>query len=290
MSPPAALSAGPRILLGVTAWCPDGLEWQQRAQGVADWFAHLGRLKERSREPFDVVIIDNGAEHPLLQQVIGDWKREARNLIESPRPQLGWAGGRNRIIEIFMEGRWDRLVLIDQDMFVHADDWMGKIARLIETDPLLLAYMMWVTPHDSRGEVLLESGTRATIMKEYYGGINILSREAIHRVGGYDTRSFPEHWGWHDCLYGRALRAAGLLDYAAGQFIDPIRAPTEHRNATPHEPSSMAYHERVIARYGRVFLRREAEIAGGKGIYSEYRKSRCQARPWPFRWWPLRSA
>jgi hypothetical protein len=261
-----------RILLGVTAWCPNQLERHQRATDASEWLAQMRGLREKSRESFDFVIIDNGAEHPLLRQAIGAWEREPQTLIERPRPQLGWAGGRNRIIEIFMDGRWDRLVLIDQDMFVAADDWIEKIARLTETDPGLLAYMMCVNERHVRGEAVLPSGTRAIIMKEFLGGINILSRDAIEKVGGYDTRSFPEHWGWHDILYGRALRAAGLLEYAAGNFVDPVRVPTVHRNSSLVEPSSIAYHNRLMAEYSPVFFRREAEVARGQGIYNEYRK------------------
>jgi len=258
-----------RILAGVTLYAELGMD--HRAQVAADLLSRW-QVYHKAAPCFDLLLIDNAVRHSLLRQAIDNFPRtEPRTQIAHNPENVGWAKGRNQMITVFMQGEWNNLVMMDQDMWIEEEDWLARIDELIDLEPNLHGYTLTVEKHDiSETITLTDSGTSAYTMREYLGGINVIDRKVVELTGGYEIKELSPIWGYSDCLLGRRLIGSGLLDYVGRRYVDPIRVNTEHRNSTHLETYSTDLHNRLVGEYCGNFGRLAAQALAGTNLYSDY--------------------
>jgi GT2 family glycosyltransferase len=233
------------------------------------------KLAETIRNPcccdFELLFIDNDSQHPIIlsemKQSFGNWFPNATVLKFSP--QLGWAGARNEIIKRFMQGSWERLVMMDHDIVVLDPLWLNRIDQFIDDEPDLNAFMLLGYRYEFIGETVLpRTKKKATVCREFTGAVNIISRKVPSTVGGYNTTDFPLPWGWHDIEFGERIVASGLLSAVDNKILDPIMAPVVHL-----DPNSLEAHNNrspILEKFGKVFSRRVNEIHAKKSLYHPY--------------------
>jgi glycosyltransferase involved in cell wall biosynthesis len=216
---------------------------------------------------FDLLLVDNDSNHPDILKLLQELSSKPNISVKRFTPQLGWGSGRNYILYKFMQNTaYSKCVMLDQDIWIKSPLWINKILELEESDPELHAYMIQCLDADKLGEGTLPSGKPYKWMREFLGGANVVDRYAVEKVGGYDMTYFPGRWAFHDVLYGRQLMYSGVLNYVGGRFIDPLYIDVRHVDPPIYDIETGKMRERMVARYGPVFARREAEVKQGINI------------------------
>jgi ribosomal protein S18 acetylase RimI-like enzyme len=267
-----------RILVGVTLWAPEQF---RRLDPIRRAFAALARASAGGS--FDLLVVDNDSRHPETADILAGVRRSIPEVeVHRFSPQRGWGGARNHMIRRFMDGSWERLVMLDQDIILPEPVWPERILSLIDEEPELHAYLMLGVRWQHRGLLQLpRSGRWAAIGWDYLGGCHIIGREVARRIGGYNVADFPIPYGHHDAEFGLRLQAAGLLGAANGHYVDPLFVPVIHMD--PTDPSSERNKYRVSDQFTERSSQRAEQIRRGLDLYRDYRVDvpveRLRARP-----------
>lgn len=257
-----------KVLVGMTVWIPENLPHRAKS------FDYVCRdlTASRSHTDFDLLIIDNTTTHRDALDALFWLKGVLGATLERYDPQLGWMMGRNKMIERFMAGEWERLVMMDCDMRMLRPDWIAKVESLAVTDPHLHFYLMM--PENQRdlyqGRIVLPTGTQADVYGTAVGHVMVVDRTCIERIGGFYIHELGE-WGFHDNEYGLRAQISGLLSEYDNQFLDPVLTRVFHDDARRFEHDNSAWKQSMIPRYGPVLDKMVAEMkAGLRSTYVDY--------------------
>lgn len=182
----------------------------------------LQSLTLQSRPPNEIIVIDNASSDRT-----GEVAREVAGVrvVDEPRKGLVIARQRGRL-----EGTGDVLVYVDADCRAPRT-WLERIERRFADDPSLIAlsgnyrFYDW----DWLGRALLRAydftlGPATHVLVKYvlrigvvfYGGNFAVRREALERIGGFDT-SIEFHG--EDTNLGRRLSRVGKVELRYDCFL-----------------------------------------------------------------------
>jgi hypothetical protein len=153
----------------------------------------------------DKLIINNS---PWLEPQIKAWAGE-ETIVET-YDNIQWARARNKAIA---KG-YDLTIMADGDMRIDDPAWFGKILQAAKVCP---AFM--VTPPYDVIKSIVVGVSDFDLRGSWIGQIDVIRRDAINLVGGYDYKCLTNFWGFHDCEYGVRLKKSGIFDKDfEGQF------------------------------------------------------------------------
>lgn len=187
-------------LIQSTVWCPDH-------QGrIKDVMLHLNALQTYNGD-YDLLLVDNGSCEPIITKL-----RELEALpnctVQFNGTNIGWAKARNRGIVKTLEENYSHLIMMDCDIVVENKDWLAKVEKAFDAFPTFMCRHSkqpgWITK-------IAQNGIVFDLWDEWLGCINVAKPEVLKRVGGYDWKTFPADWGFHDTYFGRFVLKAGFL-------------------------------------------------------------------------------
>ena len=122
----------------------------------------------------------------------------------------------------------------------------------------------------SRGKIGY-NGVKLELFDEWIGCINYCTTEVIDKVGGYDLKELPQHWGYHDCEWGRRLKKAGFISFVPYYpSLDGLTVIEDHDSSYDEMYQSTKY--KYINEYGYQFRLMESRIVSGeKPVFFDYR-------------------
>ncbi len=182
----------------------------------------LQSLQSQSRPPDEIIVIDNASSDRT-----GDIARQVTGVRVVDEPRKGLVIARERARQ---EARGDVLVYVDADCRAPRT-WLERIERRFAGDPNLIAlsgnyrFYDW----DWWGRSLLRAydftlGPATHVLVKYvlrigvvfYGGNFAVRREALERIGGFDT-SIEFHG--EDTNVGRRLHRVGRVELRYDCFL-----------------------------------------------------------------------
>lgn len=198
-----------KTLVQTTIWIPDD-KVSKRLDIIK---RHLEYFKNYNGE-WDLYIVNNCN---YLHNEINNTVQENPNTkitISNFSNNPGWCYARNKAITKMIDEEYDLIIMMDCDIWLNNFNWIINSQKLSQTLP---AFMIRVDEEQYRtgkrkvGRKNIEEFD-IWLYDEWIGNINVLTKQTIEKVGGYDNKLFPQPWGLHDCEYGRRLLKSGLLN------------------------------------------------------------------------------
>ncbi len=273
-----------KLLLGSVVWCPE--DHPRRHETLK---RHLDKLATYQGE-YDICVVDNGSG-PQVLKILQDFEQQCKDLnrnleMRYNKENKGWAHGRNTSIKKCMDGGYDLVAMLDCDIYIETEDWIRQIQRAACVIPAFMGRVneIDVDPRTfcSPGKTLdVDPKKRAFICLERFGGItwhrydeylgclNVMTREAIEKVGGYDCESIPSDWGFQDPFWGRCAVKAGLFKSLSPYPALPLKIIEEHDDDYDKLMDPKKY--QWIRQYNVNFLKAELEIrTGARSCFFDY--------------------
>lgn len=206
----------------------------------------------------DKLIINNS---PWLEERIKIWA--GKDVTIETYDNISWAKARNKAIA---KG-YDLTIMADGDMRIENPDWFEKILEAAKVCP---AFM--VRPADDVIKTITVGGTDFDMRGGWIGQIDVIRRDAIDIVGGYDSESFPGVWGYHDCEYGFRLKKSGIFDKEFEGLLPSLKIDGVIHDQ-PVEKNPEINKSKVIEKVGPVFIKACEDIeSGAKPLYFDYQE------------------
>ena len=146
----------------------------------------------------DKLIINNS---PWLEQNIKAWA--GPDVRVETYDNIQWCKARNKAIA---KG-YDLTIMADGDMRIDDPDWFEKVIKAAEVCP---AFM--IRPADDVIKTIKVNDIEFDLRGGWIGQIDVIRRDAIKLVGGYDYKCLTNFWGFHDCEYGLRLKKSSIFD------------------------------------------------------------------------------
>lgn len=196
----------------------------------------LESIKRYTGEPYEIIVVDNGSNVPILNHIKGFCKRnpELRVTYVRADKNLGFSGGCNRGIEV---SRGDLLVILNNDVLV-TPGWLESLkksfrdtrigvgiagplsnfvagAQLVEDCPLRFESPDRIDfgALSSYALKLRERNWGRYISVPFLIGLCMaIKREVVEEIGGFDERFYPGNFEDNDlCLRARLKGYEALI-------------------------------------------------------------------------------
>lgn len=177
----------------------------------------------------EILIVDNGSTDVTPRAL--DRLTERSPIIRSVRlpNNLGPAGGRDAALE---HARGKTLIFLDNDVTIRSDRWLSILLEPLEQHPRIGEVGAFGVIHSS-------DETDTWTQKILFPGLAVpvswvssfcvaVRRQAIIDCGGWRPDLYPLY-GMEDVALGWAMRSAGWIVAAPGQFV-PIQHGMNHRD------------------------------------------------------------
>lgn len=208
-----------KLLFGSLTWCLEGQD--ARAEQQLHYLSLTSKVVKENNCQW--IIVDNASTHPKIKQALNEY--EAESVIINPC-NYGWAVGRNQMMQKYEESTADILVMQDCDIFLEDLRWPERLLNAF--DKISWLHVCQVRSTDTgeqgRGDFLslrLVEGVFCNQHERFIGATNAIDRRALALLGGYDWKSIPTKWGFHDPEYGVRLEALNV--HLQGPHLDPVR-------------------------------------------------------------------
>lgn len=207
-----------KLLLGTITWCP--YDKEERAKQQIRYLDGLLNLKKTN--DLDILVVDNNSTNPLLKEYLNNIDCEVIYNGEN----WGWAVGRNQMMQYYSNSVYDLLVMQDSDVFFEDDDWPKRLCTAFDKVPWLHVCQIRTTDIGEEGKgdftgMKCSNGVIFNTFSRFIGGTNAIDRVALATLGGYDWKSIPFVWGYHDPEYGCRLEMSKM--HSLGPNLDPVR-------------------------------------------------------------------
>lgn len=198
-----------KTLLTTTVWLPN-LDDPARQQIIED---HLNQFL-LYRGEWDLQLVNNSAcTLPMVEDFQTKFTQKFPNklLIINWHPEnIGWCRARNLGLDYMMENNYDLIIQSDCDTYCNNLNWIINCQKFSEEQPAF--QIRQYDRADQIGNYFVANGQMICKYVDWWGNINILTRQVVEVVGGFDYETFPMQWGFHDIEYGRRLLKAGFFD------------------------------------------------------------------------------
>ena len=150
----------------------------------------LDSVERLTREPYELVVVDN-ASGPATRAVVGERAAAGRiRLVQNEENRL-WAAGCNQGLAA-VDPRSRYVLLVNPDCEVLRDDWIARLAAVLEDDP-----KVGVTG------IALNWKRIGPVFGCVDGQCFFVRREALDAVGTFDAERYP----WNGAPYDWCARA-----------------------------------------------------------------------------------
>lgn len=256
-----------KSLVQTTLWAPDHVLNQSRLDTIK---THLDSFLNY-RGDWDFHIVNNSQIlDAMSQDFIENMKKihpEKVIYYDFYPENKGWCFARNRGITRFMQSDdYDNIILIDCDVWCYNNNWIINAQLLNKNIPTFMIRK----DEPERHSPFLADGILVWKFGEWLGNINVMNKEVINKVGGYDNITFPQNWGFHDCEYGRRLLKSGLFD-KTGYYLSMGGAECESIHDDQYQQIMGGVKFEMSHKYLQVFTQTESDVfAGIKPLFFNY--------------------
>jgi hypothetical protein len=251
-----------KTLVATTLWVPDRAEFRLRL--VTRHLEHLGLYTG----DWDLHIVDNCG---ILADEVSAVTRAAEDCgrlvtLNCRYDNPGWCTARNLALTRFWEGNYDQIILMDCDSWCTDLSWI-ELAQ--GASKLLPAYTLIFPGSYIQGTCYIGE-FRFEVVRDWYGNVNVLTRDAVATVGGYDGVTYPWAWGFHDLDYGVRLKKAGMLSKAGNRYLSLCAGCSDEHDE--EYTQKLATIKGEISRKSFVFFDRVRKIERGEApVFVDYR-------------------
>lgn len=256
-----------KILLSSVLWCPPGQ--QERLETVE---RHIKAFGDYSGE-FDLLFANNSTD-PEVCSLQESWVDALKSKIKGTvlyvnyGENKGWSFGRNTAIAYALKHGYDALAMIDCDLIVENLNWVEKALDYLILQPVFMCRMQEIECR--KGGIIKYVGKTFELYDEWLGCINVARRDALEKVGGYNVKDLKQPWGFHDCLWGRQLMAAGLLKPFNG-FYPSLHVSVREEQGKTYDAFMDPIKNDSVKDYTGKFWQIANEIQlGRRGYYCDY--------------------
>ena len=180
-----------------------------------EWASRLySSLAERTREPYELVVVDNASEQPMRDVNRAEAAAGRLHLVQNEDNRL-WAAGCNQGLE-HVDPRSRYVLLLNPDCEVLTEDWVQRLSAVLEGDPRVA-----VTG------TALNWKRIGPVFGCVDGSVFFMRREAFDEVGLLDADRYP----WNGSPYDWCARAwARGWTYRRCANEPPVLVHHEHKS------------------------------------------------------------
>jgi len=214
-----------KTLIQSTLWVPDNT-----TDRYATTIEHVKKLLTYTGE-FNIYFTDNDSCSEFKDEVKELCKNRSNIIFDWLPENKGWNWARNLGFKKAWDDNYDLLILMDCDIWVEDLDWVEKSQEAAKVQDVFMVRFEELQYKVGEKEI---EGIKFDLYDEGIGSINVVTRKAIEKVGGLDTKVFDNRWGFSDChMFRRYLKA--------GFFKKSGTYPSLHCNAVNGQDFEESY-------------------------------------------------